>query len=325
MMTTMAALLGALPLALGSGVGSELRRPLGISIVGGLIFSQVLTLYTTPGDLSRLRPAGAAGPRRPSGKGKRRPGDGQAFHEHLGNLHQPAGRDHASHYRTGARRGDAFRLLPVSPLPHVDFPTIIGLGEPARSGPRDHGHLGRGAAGTPVRTIAGRDGDDLHQLPRLDEHRAAVRPQPQHRRGGPRRPGGDQCGPGIPAAEPPEQPDLPQSQSGGGAHSHHRPHLRHGEHGPDVRCGLEHHAAEAIPGEGGRPGVRGRKLPSRGPGGLEPHGVEQIRDQPGRRSRCSGQHQRQPAQGTAGGWTPGPGRSRPTTSSAPPSSTGPSS
>jgi len=48
LMTTMAALLGALPLMLGTGVGSELRHPLGISIVGGLIVSQVLTLFTTP-------------------------------------------------------------------------------------------------------------------------------------------------------------------------------------------------------------------------------------------------------------------------------------
>jgi len=48
MMTTMAALLGAVPLALGTGTGAELRRPLGITIIGGLIFSQVLTLFTTP-------------------------------------------------------------------------------------------------------------------------------------------------------------------------------------------------------------------------------------------------------------------------------------
>jgi len=48
LMTTLAALLGALPLMLGSGVGSELRQPLGITLVGGLLVSQVLTLFTTP-------------------------------------------------------------------------------------------------------------------------------------------------------------------------------------------------------------------------------------------------------------------------------------
>jgi multidrug efflux pump subunit AcrB len=47
-MTTFAAILGAVPLALGLGAGSELRQPLGITIIGGLLVSQVLTLYTTP-------------------------------------------------------------------------------------------------------------------------------------------------------------------------------------------------------------------------------------------------------------------------------------
>jgi multidrug efflux pump len=68
MMTTMAAMLGGVPLAIGMGTGSELRRPLGITIVGGLIFSQLLTLYTTPViylDLDRFRIWAAGMLRRP--------------------------------------------------------------------------------------------------------------------------------------------------------------------------------------------------------------------------------------------------------------------
>ena len=59
MMTTMAALLGGLPLALGSGTGAELRRPLGITIVGGLLLSQLLTLVHHTGGLFVVRPAGS--------------------------------------------------------------------------------------------------------------------------------------------------------------------------------------------------------------------------------------------------------------------------
>ena len=64
MMTTMAALLGALPLALSNGVGSELRRPLGITIVGGLIAEPVAHALHDAGDLSRVRSARDAGSRR---------------------------------------------------------------------------------------------------------------------------------------------------------------------------------------------------------------------------------------------------------------------
>jgi multidrug efflux pump len=77
MMTTMAALIGALPLAIGVGTGSELRRPLGIAIVGGLIVSQMLTLFTTPVIylyMERVRLWGEALRQRITGRPARRPG-----------------------------------------------------------------------------------------------------------------------------------------------------------------------------------------------------------------------------------------------------------
>jgi multidrug efflux pump len=77
-MTTMSALLGALPLMLGSGVGSELRHPLGITMVGGLLVSQALTLFTTPVIyLAFDRLANRRGRRVVPAAGETRPGSAQ--------------------------------------------------------------------------------------------------------------------------------------------------------------------------------------------------------------------------------------------------------
>ncbi len=112
LMTTMAALLAGIPLAFGTGFGSELRRPLGISMIGGLILSQVLTLYTTPViyiffDRFAHRPRPRARAMNPSRLFIRRPV--------------------ATTLLTIAMAlagAVAYRVLPVSPLPQVDFPTI---------------------------------------------------------------------------------------------------------------------------------------------------------------------------------------------------------
>jgi multidrug efflux pump subunit AcrB len=73
MMTTMAAMFGALPLAIGMGIGSELRKPLGVAIVGGLIVSQILTLYTTPVIYLALDQLRQRKKKRPSGAASLRP------------------------------------------------------------------------------------------------------------------------------------------------------------------------------------------------------------------------------------------------------------
>ena len=127
MMTTMAAILGALPLMLGTGTGSELRQPLGVAIVGGLIVSQMLTLFTTPViylyfdrlavRLTGRRPAESAG----SGSAGRM------------NISAPfIGRPVATTLLTlGIALAGvlAFSKLPVAPLPQVDYPTIAVIAQ----------------------------------------------------------------------------------------------------------------------------------------------------------------------------------------------------
>ena len=108
MMTTMAALLAGIPLAAGTGLGSELRRPLGIAMVGGLLLSQVLTFYTTPViyiffDRLGQRITG----RHISPKLGRQADRSRArrAHEPFGSIHPAAGGHHAAHRRGGYRRG----------------------------------------------------------------------------------------------------------------------------------------------------------------------------------------------------------------------------
>jgi predicted RND superfamily exporter protein len=117
MMTTMAALLGGLPLALGTGIGSELRRPLGISMVGGLILSQVLTLYTTPVIYIFFDKLA----RRFRGTQASEPGpfsfSGRLSDESFDAIHPPAGGHHAADRGHCARGIVAFSVLPVAALP----------------------------------------------------------------------------------------------------------------------------------------------------------------------------------------------------------------
>ncbi len=158
-MTTMAAMLGALPLMLGTGIGSELRRPLGVAIVGGLIVSQVLTLFTTPViylafDRLARRLSGHA----EAGAGRR------AGPAHV-NLSAPfIARPVATTLLTiGIALAGMLALFKAAggAAAAGGFPDHLGAAATARRQPRHGRHLGRRAAGAPSRPDRRRDRDDL--------------------------------------------------------------------------------------------------------------------------------------------------------------------
>ena len=168
MMTTLAALFGALPLALESGTGSELRFPLGVTIIGGLLLSQLLTLYTTPViylALERLRRARGAA----HGTGRRRcrRSESRAMNFSDPFIRRPIGTTLLAIglFLVGARRLSFPAGREPAERRPADHP---GLGEPARRRSGDHGGDGRGAARAAARRDRRRDRDHLAVLARLD-------------------------------------------------------------------------------------------------------------------------------------------------------------
>src|SRR4029077_6010846 len=192
MMTTLAALFGAIPLAVESGTGSEPRNPLGITIIGGLLLSQMLTLYTTPviylamerlkTRFSRPRPLQTELDLPDQPEPSQRPAEGPHERYQLFRaLHPPSGRHHAAGGRP-ALGGRGGLSLPAG-RQHADggLPDHQRHREPAGRRPRDHGVDRGGAARAEARGNPGGDRADLAQFARHHPHLGAVRPQPQHR------------------------------------------------------------------------------------------------------------------------------------------------
>ena len=234
MMTSLAALFGAIPLAVEGGTGSELRNPLGITIIGGLLLSQLLTLYTTPVIyllMERLKQRVTGAALRAAGARRRPRRPSERRDELLLSVHPPAGRYYAAGDRPlPGRRGGLQFPAGFEPADHR-VPDHPRLGEPPwrRSGADgcDRGGAAGAAAGRHLR----RHRDHLDQLARHHQHHHPVRSQSCDRRRRARCAGRAQRRADRSSRRPADAAKLPQGQSGGGAD-------------PDPGADREDHAAE---------------------------------------------------------------------------------
>ena len=173
MMTTMAALLGAVPLAFGSGVGSELRRPLGICIIGGLLVSQVLTLFTTPVIYLFFGRIAAWVGSRSSDKDQQlvtvTGTDLRRLHEHFSTIHSETGRHYAAADRLDACR--QHRLYAVAGIRPAGsrLPYHRRVRESPRRQPRGDGRRRGDSARETVHAHRGDYGNDFAQFGGLGE------------------------------------------------------------------------------------------------------------------------------------------------------------
>ena len=237
MMTTMAALLGAVPLALGTGTGSELRRPLGITMIGGLIISQMLTLFTTPVIYLFFDRAGAALRSRHRRRASPESGEpGRALAELMRmNISAPfIRRPVATTLLTIAialAGAVAFRILPVSPLPQVDFPTISVSARLPGASPETMAssvatplerQFGRIAAVTEMTSSSTLGTSSITLQFDLNRNIDAAARDVQAAIAAAR---------GYLPTNLPEQSHLPQGESGRFAHLHDRAHLQRAEQG----------------------------------------------------------------------------------------------